>query len=307
VLNSPFKYPTRFVAEVAQEIGRGVVRGQWDSQRRVFICGAATHNRTSVRSKVAAQLREHEGDTISIYYPEHLFDELLTGVGHHDLLSLENLLAQGVTAIVIVLESAGALTELGAFANHEELSKKLIVLQDAKYSRDRSFVQLGPIRFLKSQDPSRVIEIDFAATEPDVRPLSRVLRRLVRIAGDFRIDNVFHTQEFLLPVIYVLHVVSRHDLAIAVAAGGGIPLQRAEAALAASLTMLLAEGLILATSLGFTLTAEGQKRVRNPEMPYATRRRKAALISQRNRVLDDLRVSVLNRVCRHSKGSFPRS
>jgi len=59
------------------------------------------------------------GKWIDVYYPEEIFTELLYRSRYRDLLQLEHLLAGWVHAIVVVAESPGALSELGAFASND--------------------------------------------------------------------------------------------------------------------------------------------------------------------------------------------
>ena len=133
-----------------------------------FVGGVARYRQTlrdSIKSEFNAKLltwfdenRRYFSKRISVYYPEELFEELIRGKGGFDLLSLENLLAQSVHVIVIVLESPGAIAELGAFTNHPQLSNRLVVVVDKKFRKARSFIALGPIRYLKRSTLSLAIK-----------------------------------------------------------------------------------------------------------------------------------------------------
>ncbi|HEX7478526.1 MAG TPA: retron St85 family effector protein [Polyangiales bacterium] len=285
-------YDAATLERIGKRIRTDVVAPHWDFRRRVFLCGAATGKRTSVRERLAAALTAHSRHSTLVYYPEKLFDELLTGVGRHDLLSLENLLAEGVTAIVVVLESPGAMTELGAFANHDQLRKKLIVVQDKKFVRDRSFIQLGPIRLLRDQRDGRVIDADFNNPEASAAAIDKAVGRLSSWVAKFDMTNLFHAQEFVLPALYLFQALSREELLTMVIATTGLHRVRCEAIVAGSLAILLADRFVALTSAGYTLTVKGAQSVRRADVV-------------RNHVLDELRVDILHRVCRRKKEPFP--
>jgi hypothetical protein len=298
LIHSPLPYDDAFLQVVGQLIKEDIVVRRWDRQRRIFLCGASADRKHSVRERLNDALQRMEYGRIAVYYPEKLFDELLTGVGHHDLLSLENLLAEGVTAIVVILESPGALTELGAFTNHEALRRKLIVIQDSAYARDKSFIQLGPVRMLREQGIGTVIDVDFDKPEACLSTLSRAITEASREGAPFNIANVFHTHEFVLPALYVLDRLPRNGLVHMVKTVAQISNQKAEAIVAASLRMLLSEQAVAATPSGFTLTSKGQERVRPSQVSWAyrnVRNRPTHLLS--HRTLDMLRIRVLHKVC----------
>lgn len=59
--------------------------------------------------------------------------------------------------IVIVCESPGSFTELGAFVNNSETVDKVIVLLQTKYKNAKSFIRQGPVEYVRSKEKSRVI------------------------------------------------------------------------------------------------------------------------------------------------------
>lgn len=78
-----------------------------------------------------------------------------------DLLTMENTLAEYSDCIIIILESNGAVAELGAFANRKDLCKIILTINDSKYSEKESFINLGPIKFLNNQSKFKpMIETD---------------------------------------------------------------------------------------------------------------------------------------------------
>ena len=129
----------------------------------VFLCGGASNNkRKSLRDKVRILL-ENERKTYwnkpyKVFYPEDLLIEVLNKTKEADLLSYEQFLANNSHMIVIVCESPGALVELGAFTNNEYTVNKVIAAIDKKRSKDKSFIMLGPIKYLKKRNRLNVVE-----------------------------------------------------------------------------------------------------------------------------------------------------
>ena len=68
---------------------------------------------------------------------------------YKDLLVFETDIAQISSLVVIVLESAGALTELGLFVRNKHLKNKVLeFISEHHYQKD-SFVTMGPLRYLE--------------------------------------------------------------------------------------------------------------------------------------------------------------
>lgn len=59
---------------------------------------------------------------------------------------MEQLLANLATLVVLFVESAGSIAELGAFALLEPINQKLLVAIEASLFDARSFISLGPVR-----------------------------------------------------------------------------------------------------------------------------------------------------------------
>jgi hypothetical protein len=76
---------------------------------------------------------------------------LTTEAGYNNLLSFRSDIAELVGLILLFVESAGSLAELGAFAALEEVAPKLLaVLNDFHYGQS-SFVRNGPLKFLENE------------------------------------------------------------------------------------------------------------------------------------------------------------
>src|SRR5690606_22457931 len=65
---------------------------------------------------------------------------------YEDLLTFESDLAKIASLVIIPLESAGAIAELGCFASNDQLREKLLVIISQKHFDKKSFIKLGPLR-----------------------------------------------------------------------------------------------------------------------------------------------------------------
>lgn len=131
------------------EIGTAIIEicsARKEHEQSIFLCGGKL-NSTCVRSFFYNNVKDIDG--LAIKFPEGLFDEILEE-NLYDLLTLEELLANSVDAIVIFPESPGSFVELGAFTKNRSLREKMICVMDVKHKHDFSFINLGPIRILKN-------------------------------------------------------------------------------------------------------------------------------------------------------------
>jgi hypothetical protein len=151
----------------------------------VFLCGGASDSRhKSLRDKVRTLLENERKSLwykpLKIFYPEDLLIEVLNKTKEADLLSYEQFLANNSHVIVIICESAGSLVELGAFTNNDYTVDKVIAAVDKGRIKDKSFIMLGPIKYLRKRNKLNVVEYgqDEAAfakiLSKDIREKSRL-------------------------------------------------------------------------------------------------------------------------------------
>jgi len=133
-----------FIAPIHDILTNGVN----DSKRVIFICGKDKSDKESYRYKISKILEQHA--KYQLAYPEDLFEDLLEGQANNSLLSLEAQLAEAVDLIILIPESPGSFAELGAFSMIKGLSAKMLVLRQGRYKSDKSFINHGPIRLVKS-------------------------------------------------------------------------------------------------------------------------------------------------------------
>ena len=186
----------------------------------IFLIGSSLKK----KGKKGSNLREKLHKALSkrrfffgfdVYYPELIFDELLQGKVKFDLLTLENMLAESVQAVVIILESPGAIAELGAFANNVKFSQKLIVIVDIKYKRAKSFIKLGLIEYLKKNTNSRIIYHDL--DDPKIDRLTDQIGRdfsqvISKVNVDDTLANPIALQYFFMAVLFIFGPLTKSGL-----------------------------------------------------------------------------------------------
>lgn len=118
----------------------------------VFLCGGA--NKENIRNQTRAILEKKH---LQVLYPEDLFIEMLNRNKKADLLEYENFLAENADIICVICESMGSAVELGAFVQNQKIRDKMVVVINQKFSRDKSFIMMGPVKHIKKEYVDRVV------------------------------------------------------------------------------------------------------------------------------------------------------
>lgn len=276
--------------ELAPIIADAVYGRYIDLKITVFLCGAGREVEGSVRAEYERALTE---DWFSYRYevfrPEDLFEELLVGPGHQDLLSLENILADSVDAVLLVVESIGAIAELGSFASSDRLRKKLIVVVDKQYRKSKSFINYGPIRLMQDRKEGAVRYIDFANPEETFSSIRRLLEKMKKSTEKSRgVRNAVQAHHFVKSCIYLLEPIPRDSLISLVKTASGFDDNVAVALTTSAMTLLAKRGEVDVRSDGCRLTQMGSKGF-------------MGLISDRHaaytynlKIMDSIRIAILN-------------
>ncbi|MCX7155833.1 MAG: retron St85 family effector protein [Rhodocyclales bacterium] len=133
-------------------IDLGSSRVEFSDTPIVLLCGgpARIKERPDDPDPPVASLRDaitRANTSYEVFRPEEITSWHADGV-YKNLVSFEADLASVCSLVVIVLESVGALAELGAFSQHDELRRKLIVVLPREFRDDSSFVNLGLLRHI---------------------------------------------------------------------------------------------------------------------------------------------------------------
>lgn len=204
------------IIEIVNELNKQFLdKSQNLNEISIFLCGGSGKEEEKFRRKVGEKICDTSklsNYKYSVYYPEDMFIELILGYQKQDLLTLENLLADSANAVVILLQSPGTFTELGAFANYKKLSNKLIVIIDPRFARKRSFINLGPVRFLKTKTKSKVlfIPMDNSNFNKLVEQITNTARDMAKHSLPIRdLTNPIFAYRFYLALIYIFEPIPK--------------------------------------------------------------------------------------------------
>lgn len=264
----------------------------------VFLCGASLTEKTKLRYQIEQSLTKsfRYSYRYDIIHPEDIFDELLYDP-KENLLSLEEILAESIDAIVLIPESPGSFAELGAFANNAKLREKLICVSDSKYKRIKSFINGGPIKLVKQTNKKNIIYIngdkDFSE---EIEKLSAPLSRLKAKSNKEKTKlNLLQLENYLLPAIYLLGPIDRNNLTKLVFYALEDKKFYQQATITA-LNIMTQKKIVNSTSDGYTLTKNGLSNYHNFQK---TKKR----ISTYSNImaLDKLRLEIMNLQYRNKK------
>lgn len=182
----------------------------------VFLCGGSIRDGLGkdLRSSLHEELMKRS--KVNVVLPEYIFDFALRRQGQ-DLLSLEELLAENVDVIILPLESPGTFCELGVFANNK-LASKLFVIIDIFYKKDKSFINQGPIKYLKKMN-SRIEY--FENTEQGRKDITQKVSNSINyfrwtshLDGSSRKDmrNIFDITRLVLFIIAMFQPIDRSEI-----------------------------------------------------------------------------------------------
>jgi hypothetical protein len=131
----------------------------------VFLCGGAI-DPTLTSPVVLRDAFLRVAKTAAVNYEIVLAEDakpLVADAGYDNLLRFESDIAQVVGLILLFVESAGSLAELGAFAALDTVSPRLLAVLDEYHYNQSSFVKQGPIRYLEIKEGEEsIIALDRA-------------------------------------------------------------------------------------------------------------------------------------------------
>lgn len=213
VLNTDMK-------EIIQKIYMEIFCGFNRQYIIVFLCGGASSKRKkSLRDRTRVLLEEERKKRwqlpFKVFYPEDLLIEMLNKTKDADLLSYEQFLADNSHIISIICESAGSLVELGAFTNNQYTVNKVIAAIDKKRSKDKSFIMLGPIKYLKKRNKLNVVEYGTDAEEFSQRLAKNIREKYSKEKMDIAVtlSTIVGMHYFIQLLLYFFKNLNSKDLA----------------------------------------------------------------------------------------------
>lgn len=152
----------------------------------IFLCGGPhdiTQGAQSLRSLLVREMTSGRYDGLAdrIKLAEEIQDWFRDAT-YSDLVSLEEHLASLSSLILLVVESGGAIAELGVFATAKRFSDRMLTLIANVHYEVDSFIRLGPIRRLENEAADRVLVYDWIARDDN----GREVMRLANLDGDVR-------------------------------------------------------------------------------------------------------------------------
>lgn len=286
------------IDNIGTAIANGFTKNLDVSATTVFLAGGSLTSANSIRPLLRKELQRHAYIRgFDVLYPEQLFDELLLGKDRHDLLDLENMLAQSTHAIIIVVESSGSIAELGAFVNSDVLRPKIIAIIDRKHRSDRSFIMLGPIATLRKIRREAIITHDFK--QLDSRKLAENIRHVTRLIRqdttvNDTLNNPIRAQYFFLASIFVTQPVDLAALIKMLKATGECNNANTSVVGVTALNMLIRQNDTTKEANKYIITKQGSKRL--DDIMEASRNKRQLV-----QLFDRCRVDILNVTLRKSK------
>lgn len=190
---------------ILNEIYSKLYKRDVDYSLNIFLCGAETSKRDSIRELLNTEFKKDA--KFNSVYPEYVFATLY-GKGGYNLLELEDELANYVDLIILPLEGIGTYCELGAFAVNKALLPKIIAINNIKHKKSKSFINIGPIDLIKKNNSNNLIyfedgkEVDII---PKIIDKVRLKRYDKKISYDF--ENVFNLSRFILYLIAIFQPI----------------------------------------------------------------------------------------------------
>ncbi|MGN6229199.1 MAG: retron St85 family effector protein [Dyella sp.] len=137
----------------------------------VFLCGGPWALDSvplySARHLLYSELtsgRKYSDIAARIKFAEDIQDWFRDGV-YTDLVLFEEHLAGLSDVIVLVVESAGAIAELGAFSMSDPIAQRLLVVVAEHHYEKESFIRLGPLKRIEDRNDRGVMVYDWQVAD----------------------------------------------------------------------------------------------------------------------------------------------
>lgn len=135
-----------------------------EMETKVFLCGPGYGQPGyDVRETVRSAL--HSVRNVSSTFGEEIDPKMLRSKNRVDLLTLESRFAHSVDFTILILESAGAIAELGTFSMIQNLRSRLFVLVPVRFYDAKSFIARGPLSLISKDNLNNVIYFEDSLKE----------------------------------------------------------------------------------------------------------------------------------------------
>lgn len=200
--------------------------------RHLFVCGGPV----DVTSTTPLSFRDHfMGYSASHFTNIHeaivlaeKFKDYFKENAYSDLMTFEEDIANISSLVIIFLESAGSLVELGIFCTKPDLFKKLIIIApQEKVSGEDSFIYLGPIENIRKKEETAICiypwpqQGDTNYNTSDLEDLCNVInKKLLSLPKNiaFNRDNSGHTALLIADIIRVCYPITLYEIELILSA-----------------------------------------------------------------------------------------
>lgn len=193
-------------SKILNEIYDKLYKRDVDFSLNIFLCGASTAKRNSIRDLLNNEFKKDA--KFNSVFPEYLFASLY-GRGGYNLLELEDELANYVDVIILPLEGIGAYCELGAFSVNKDLLPKIIAINNVVFKKSKSFINHGPIDLIKKYNQNNLLYYKLGKEE-DVVPkvVAKIKSRRSHKELSYDLENLFNLSRYMLYVIAMFQPIS---------------------------------------------------------------------------------------------------
>jgi hypothetical protein len=141
--------------------------------------------------------------------------------GYSNLADFENDIAALASVIVVILESPGALAELGLFFANPELRKKMVVVVHSGHHSSESFIKFGLLNPLETEREESVLvyEIDNKKiddiTQDEVKEIVEdvfAINEKIEKTSAFTVENHGHIVFLIFQIIYLFTIVTFSEI-----------------------------------------------------------------------------------------------
>lgn len=168
-----------------------------------------------------------ESTDFELFRPEEITDWQADGV-YQNLMDFEEDLAGICSLVVIILESPGAIAELGAFSQLDDLRHRLMVFTSSHVQSEDSFISLGILRHIKSQAEGSVRDYPWSLPATDYNDKIsfkidvQIVKDIIADIGDqindlsdtavFKSDNNSHVIALIFQLLSLFITLKRKEL-----------------------------------------------------------------------------------------------
>lgn len=162
----------------------------------IFLCGGlvdvtAASPGISVRNMLLTHLASSNPALLDQIKLAEDFKDWLHDAIYDNLLTFEDDIANISSLIIIILESAGSIAELGIFSANPQLKGKLLIFIQESHFEEDSFIKLGPLRHIDPNDEGFVCSYPWNDKKIQ-ETLSSCLIDIERDITDFFIEKPEH-------------------------------------------------------------------------------------------------------------------